>query len=77
MNDAYRTAPVPTLGLSYEIGKTEGIEAEQKRIIKLLEGRMSELKLYRSMLAQESEIWDKRTIYLTLESAIALIKGEK
>jgi len=77
MNDVYTTAPVPTLDETYVIGRTQGIKAEQERIIKLLANRMSELKLYQSMLAEAPEVWDKRTIYLTLESAIALIKGEK
>lgn len=54
-----------------------GRSQERERIIKLLADRMSELKLYQSMLAEAPEVWDKRTIYLTLESAIALIKGEK
>jgi hypothetical protein len=36
MSDIYRTAPVPTLGESYEIGRAHGVRAEQERIIKLL-----------------------------------------
>lgn len=37
MSDIYRTAPVPTLGESYEIGRAHGVRAEQERIIKLLD----------------------------------------
>jgi len=62
MSDIYRTAPVPTIGESYEIGRAHGARAEQERIIKLLA----------TAECQGEDDW-----CATIEQAIALIEGEK
>jgi len=70
MSDIYRTAPVPTIGESYEIGRAHGIKAERERIIKLLEPLGCEDN------GVEHDCQNGLG-YTTAADLIALIKGEK
>ena len=70
MSDVYRTAPVPTLGESYEIGRAHGVKAAEKRIIKLLEE-------HRAWLVQHNHEGDNFIKAFAFQDAIALIKGDK
>lgn len=56
-----KSAPVPTLGESYEMGFERGQIIERKRIIELI----------------ESEDWSGLSLAEDKENLIALIKGEK
>lgn len=67
MSDIYTTAPVPTIGESYEIGRAHGVRAEQQRIIRLIEPF--------TVCDDDCDHYGCTTF--VAEQVIALIKGEK
>jgi len=69
MSDIYTTAPVPTIGESYEIGRAHGVRAEQQRIIKLLEAQCTCRTVMRNGYMGK--------LICPAHTHIALIKGEK